>query len=150
MPQETITVGRETLAFRVDSELSGGALLAFDVQMPPGGGPPMLHRHDPFELYRVESGEFSFYVEDDRGTVRRTIARTGSVVPIPGGREHTVRNESDAPARAFVVFSPGGPMESFARGAGALAAGGEPQPSEVLSLAAAHGIEITRALEEVS
>lgn len=30
--------------------------------MPPAGGPPALHRHDPAELYRVERREFSFYL----------------------------------------------------------------------------------------
>ncbi len=60
-------------------------------------------------------------------------------VAIPGGREHTIRNESAAEARAFVVFAPGAPMERFARAAAAGTA-------DVIALAAAHGIEITRPL----
>jgi oxalate decarboxylase/phosphoglucose isomerase-like protein (cupin superfamily) len=142
---ELITVGTEEIALRVTSEDSGGALLVFDVRMPPGGGPPALHRHDPFELYRVDRGELAFYVADDGGEVRRAVAGPGAVVAIPGGREHTIRNESGAEARAMVVFTPGEAMEGFARGAGELST-----PDEVMALAAAHGIEITRPLAAVS
>ena len=75
--------------------------------MPPGGGPPMLHRHDAFEAYRVDAGELAFYLESEGGEVTRTVAGPGSVVAIPGGREHTIRNESGAEAEALVVFTPG-------------------------------------------
>ena len=44
----------------------------------------------------------------------------------------------------------GSAMERFTRAAGALAVGGEPQASDVMSLAAEHGIELTRGLEEVA
>ncbi len=142
---ETITVGTEEIVLHVTSDDSGGALLVFDVRMPPGGGPPALHRHDPFELYRVDHGELAFYVEDDGGDVRRDVAGPGTVVAIPGGREHTIRNESGDEARTMVVFTPGEAMEGFARGAGALST-----PGELMTLAAAHGIEITRPLAAVS
>ena len=72
------------------------------------------------------------------------------MVPIPGGREHTIRNEGGSEGRALVVFSPGAAMERFTRAAGALAADGEPQIGEVMSLAAEHGVELTRGLEGVS
>lgn len=141
---ESFRVGTDALTIRVTSEESGGAIAAIEVQMPAGGGPPMLHRHDPFELYRVENGELAFYVEDDDGAVKRTVGGAGSVVSIPGGREHTIRNESGEDARAFVVFSPGAPMERFVRAAGAL---GKPDVQEVLELASAHGIEMTGPVE---
>jgi mannose-6-phosphate isomerase-like protein (cupin superfamily) len=146
---DRITVGSEQLTVRVSTAQSGGSLFAFEVEMPPGGGPPALHRHDSFELYRVHSGAFTFYLERADGTVTRKIAEAGTVVPIPGGREHTVRNESAATARALVVFAPGAEMEGFARDAGALVARGDAGPAELTSLARAHGIQITRGLEEV-
>jgi len=40
-------------------------LAAYDVVLPPGGGPPMLHRHAACELYRIERGRLAFYIEDD-------------------------------------------------------------------------------------
>ena len=48
------------------------------------------------------------------------------------------------------MYSPGAPMEAFAREAAALAEAGPPPIGRVFEVAAAHGIEITRALEEVA
>jgi mannose-6-phosphate isomerase-like protein (cupin superfamily) len=144
---DRIVVGKDEVTFRLTSDESDGALVALEVRIPAGGGPPMLHRHDPFELYRVERGELAFYLEGERQTVTRTVAGAGSVVAIPGGREHTVRNESGEESTAFVVFSPGSEMERFVRAVGDL---GEPGIEEVLALAAAHGVELTRPLEEVA
>ncbi len=147
-PADEIRVGRERIRFKVTSKQSGGEVAVFEVRMPPGGGPPMLHRHEPFELYRVLSGELAVYIEGRDGAVRRTVAGPGTVVPIGAGLEHTVRNESDEEAEAVVVFSPGEPMERFARAAGDLGRGGPPSEDEVMALARAHGIEVTRSIEE--
>jgi mannose-6-phosphate isomerase-like protein (cupin superfamily) len=145
---DEIRVGRERIRFKVTSEQSGGEVAVFEVRMPPGGGPPMLHRHEPFELYRVRSGELAIYLEGKDGAVRRTVAGPGTVVPIGAGLEHTVRNESDEEAEAVVVFSPGEPMQRFARVAGDLGRGGPPAEDEVMAVAEAHGIELTRSIEE--
>src|SRR3954453_8752402 len=77
------------------------------------------------------------------GAVTRTVAGPGAVVPIAGGREHTIRNEANGPAAADVVFSPREAMERFARAAAALE-----DPLEVLALAEAHGIEMTRSTDD--
>ena len=60
------------------------------------------------------------------------------MIHIPGGRSHSVRNESAAEARAFVVFSPGAEMERFVRAAAEL---GAPSPADVAALAERHGIQ---------
>ena len=143
---DEVTVGGDRIAFTVTSEQSAGEVAVLDVRIPPGGGPPMLHRHDPFELYRVRRGELAIYLEGADGAVTRTVAGPGTVVPIAGGLEHTVRNESDDEVQAAVIFSPGGPMEQFARAAGEL--GRDPAPDDVVALARAHGIEITRPIED--
>ena len=131
---DTLSVGTDELIFRVTSAESDGALLAVEVRLPAGGGPPALHRHAAAEIYRVERGELAIYVEDSR-----IAAGPGAVVSIPGGRAHTVRNETDAEARAYVVFAPGTEIERFMRAAGALTA---PGPAEVMALAERHGIEM--------
>lgn len=138
-PADEIRVGRDRIRFKVTSEQSGGEVAVFEVRMPPGGGPPLLHRHEPFELYRVRSGELTIYLEGGDGAVTRTVVGPGAVVPIGSGLEHTVRNESDEDAEAVVVFSPGEAMERFARAAG---------EDEVMALARAHGIELTRSTDE--
>lgn len=135
-------VGNDETRIRVSSEQTGGTMLAIDVQMSAGGGPPGLHRHPPEELYRIESGQLTIYLEDDDGEVQRIVADPATVVHIPGGRAHTVRNESQGEARAYVAFTPGTAMENFMTAAAKLAGAGSPEIEDVLALAQRHGIEM--------
>lgn len=144
---ERLRVGGDVMDLRVGSAETAGAVLAYDVVLPPGGGPPHLHRHEAVEVVRVEEGEVTFYLAAETGIDRR-VARAGDVVCIAGSREHTIRNESPEPARAFTVLSPGEQMEGFARAAAAL--GTEATADRVAELARAAGIEITRPLETVA
>jgi mannose-6-phosphate isomerase-like protein (cupin superfamily) len=116
----------------IDIKVSSEELLVAEVRMAAGGGPPGLHRHDAAEVYRVDEGELAIYVDGERRTTR-----AGEVVHIPGGAAHTIRNESGAPARALVVFSPGAEMEAFVR---AVAAAPPRRPEDVMALAERHGI----------
>ena len=125
---DKLLVGSDEIVLRVSSD----AILAAEVRIPPGGGPPALHRHDPDEVYRVERGTLTLYTEAGGQELG-----PGDVAHIPGGQPHTVRNESDADVAAYVVFSPGAPMERFFRAAAALEPGGD-----VFALAARHGMEI--------
>ncbi|HYP47414.1 MAG TPA: cupin domain-containing protein [Thermoleophilaceae bacterium] len=147
LPDE-LKVGSERLTFRVTSEQSDGQVAVMQVRMPAGGGPPLLHRHDAFELYRVESGKLTFYLEGENGAVTRSVVGPGGVVPIAGGLEHTIRNESSDDAEAVVLFSPGEEMERFVRAASELSRGRAPQPHELVALAEAHGIGMTRSVED--
>jgi len=112
-PPDPVLVGGDEITFRVTSAESDGALVAFAVRMPAGGGPPVLHRHDASSTSRTSEGP-------------------------------------SEEARALVVFAPGAATERFAREAGALAARGPAEMDDVLALAAAHGIEMTRPLEEAA
>jgi mannose-6-phosphate isomerase-like protein (cupin superfamily) len=143
--QRTIRVGSDLLDVVVSGEESSGAAFAARVTIPAGGGPPMLHRHDSFELYRIDEGELCFYRAGDGEQVERTVAATGELVAIPGGQEHTIRNESQREAHALVVFAPGTDMEPFFRAAAAL---DEPAPEAVMALAAEHGIQTTRPIPD--
>lgn len=139
---ERLTMGTDQIAVLASSTQTGGALFAALVRMPPGGGPPVMHRHDPAEVYHVLSGELTFYVGLPDGTAARTAVRAGEVMPLAGRTPHTIRNESDGPAEAFVVHTPGGAMEGFTRAAATLAASGEPTMDDVLAIAQEHGIEL--------
>jgi mannose-6-phosphate isomerase-like protein (cupin superfamily) len=127
---ERLKVGHDEITLHVDSERSGGTMVAAEVTIPAGGGPPALHRHPSVELYRVQRGELALYLGDER-----ISAGEGAVVHIPGGTAHTIRNETDAEAQAFVVFTPGTEMERFVRAVAA-------SPGDVLALAREHGIEM--------
>jgi mannose-6-phosphate isomerase-like protein (cupin superfamily) len=101
-----------------------------------------MHRHDPGEVYYVIDGEFTFYIGGFGTPIQRITAEPGQVVPLAGGTPHTVRNESDGEAVAFVVHAPGAPMENFSRAAAALASDGTPNVEAVLAIAQRHGIEL--------
>ncbi|WCB96086.1 hypothetical protein DSM104299_04841 [Baekduia alba] len=131
-------VGTDQITIRVSAAETGGTVLAADVRMPAGGGPPLLHRHDAAEIYRVDAGELAIYLEDEHGTVTRRATRAGDVVHIPSGHAHTIRNESAAPSRAYVLFAPGDAMERFVHAAAALA--DPPAPEAVAAVARRHGV----------
>jgi mannose-6-phosphate isomerase-like protein (cupin superfamily) len=139
---ERLMLGTDELTVLAASTDTGGALLAAKLRMPPGGGPPMMHRHAPGEVYYVIEGEFTFYSGGFGTPVERAIAGPGQVVSLAGGTPHTIRNESDKDAVAFVVHAPAAPMEDFSRAAAALAAAGNPSVEAVLETAQRHGIEM--------
>jgi mannose-6-phosphate isomerase-like protein (cupin superfamily) len=145
---EQLQVGADRITVLVKSEESPGGIFAAEVLMPAGGGPPMMHRHAPGEVYRVEEGEFAFYLGRCDGSVERRVAREGETVHIRGAQSHTIRNESERDARAFVVYSPGAPMERFVRAAAELAGSGPPDPALVSGVARRHGIEVTGPLPQ--
>jgi mannose-6-phosphate isomerase-like protein (cupin superfamily) len=137
--REHLSLGGDEVTILATCAETGGALFAVEMRMPPGGGPPVMHRHEPGEVYRVMQGEFTFYSEE-AGGVRRFTAGAGQVVPLAGGTPHTVRNESSAEAVAFVVHAPGAPMETFSR---AVAAAGDAlDMAAALEIAQRCGIEL--------
>ena len=56
-----VMLGTDELTVLATSVETGGALFAAEIRMPPGGGPPVMHRHEPGEVYYVIEGEFIFY-----------------------------------------------------------------------------------------
>ena len=132
--REKVQIGTEEATILLNAQQTQGDVFALEVMMPPGGGPPVPHRHAPAELYRVESGELTLYVEGDDGSLDARTAAAGDVVHIPGSRLHTIRNESNRDARALAIFIPGAAMEAFFRGAS------ESDPAEIARIAQRHGI----------
>jgi mannose-6-phosphate isomerase-like protein (cupin superfamily) len=94
------------------------------------------------EIYYVLEGEFTIHVGEADVTPRPVTAIAGDVVPLPGGTPHTIRNQSDVDAVAFVVHAPGPVMEGFSRAVAATATERSLGIEDVLSLAARHGIEM--------
>ena len=141
---QQLSLGTEEASVVASASETNGALFAINLRMHPGGGPPVMHRHDPGEVYYVIDGEFTFYfyVQDMDGHVQRRTAQTGETVPLAVGTPHTVRNESATDAVAFVVHAPGAPMEGFLHAAAGLAASGQTGMEPVLAIAAQHGIEL--------
>jgi mannose-6-phosphate isomerase-like protein (cupin superfamily) len=136
---ETIMLGPDETVILASCADTNDDLFAVEVRMQPGGGPPVMHSHEPSEIYFVKEGVFSIYVGED-GDVRRIRAAAGDVVPLRGGTPHTVRNEGDRVAVAHVVHTPGRPMESFVREVGAMAVDGPPAMEDAMRVAMQNGI----------
>ena len=141
LPVEKLRVGNDEITILATVEETAGHLFALEIRMPPGGGPPVMHRHAPSEVYRVLSGELTFYTTGPDGPARRT-AGPGETVTLAGNTPHNIRNESAADAVAFCVHAPGAAMEGFVRAAAELAADGAPAMDDVLAVAQRHGIEM--------
>ena len=147
---EVLRVGSELATVLATTKETNGDLFAVELRMPPGGGPPVMHRHAPSEIYRVLSGEFTFYLTESDGAATRRVARAGETVTLAGNTPHTVRNESLEDAVAFQVHAPGGPMEGFIRSAAELAADHSPTIEEVLAIAERNGIELLGPIPDVA
>ena len=143
-----MTLGTDEVVVLTSSEDTNGDIYAVLLRMPPGGGPPLMHRHAPSEVYHVLQGELVFYVGHADGAVDRVPVAAGQVMPLAGGTPHTIRNESDTEAVAFGVHTPGRVMEGFTRAAAALAADSAPSMDRVLALAEEHGIEMLGPIPE--
>lgn len=137
---ETLRVGHDEITVLAGSADTGGDLFAVELRMAAGGGPPVMHRHAPSEVYRVLAGEMTFYITGADGRTNRQVAGAGQTVTLAGNTPHTIRNESDSESAAFVVHTPGTAFEGFVRAGAALAADGEPTMDEVLTIAAQNGI----------
>ncbi|MGB9634600.1 MAG: cupin domain-containing protein [Chloroflexaceae bacterium] len=62
---------------------ASGAQLVVEVRVPPGGGPPMLHRHQPAETFYVLEGEFEISTADASNRLSAVRIGPGDTLSIP-------------------------------------------------------------------
>jgi quercetin dioxygenase-like cupin family protein len=105
------------------SEDSGGKVAIVEVLVPPRWAGPPLHRHAFDEAFYVLDGRLTFQVGDELLT-----ATEGQFAYARGGRNHTLANLRDDPARYLLTITPAGFERYFDRVA-AENAGIEPPPS---------------------
>ena len=125
-----------SIAVRLDQERTAGSLGLVEQTIPAGYPGPAMHVHPDFdETFYVLSGGIALRIGDDA-----VVADGGSVAFIPRGVPHTFANPGPAPARMLVLVTPGGFEAYFEALADALtAAGGLPEPPELVALGIAHG-----------
>ena len=93
---------------RISSRQTEGAYCVCEMTTLPGDGVP-LHVHDrDEEFYYILEGAFEMQAGEERFT-----AEAGSLVVIPRDVPHSFRNAGDVPARALMIFRPGGFDEMF-------------------------------------
>jgi hypothetical protein len=73
-------LGTDEITVLATGDQTGGDLFAVAIRMPPGGGPPVMHRHEPSEIYHVTGGQFAFYIVDADGSVHRVVAGLARIV----------------------------------------------------------------------
>src|ERR671917_2174830 len=121
----------ELVTYKTTGEQTGGAYSLFEVESPPGGGPPPHVQHREDEAFWVLEGEYEFL---GREQTLRAVA--GSLVYVPKGSLHAHVNRGEGPARMLVSQTPGGSHERFFEEVEEADGAGIPE------LAADYGIEI--------
>jgi mannose-6-phosphate isomerase-like protein (cupin superfamily) len=96
---------------------TSGKLLVIEVNVPPGGGPPVLHRHGYAETFLFQEGEFEVSTVDEGYAPITFRIGAGDNVSIPSMVWHNFKNVGDVPGRFVAVHSPA-VMEDFMREVG--------------------------------
>jgi mannose-6-phosphate isomerase-like protein (cupin superfamily) len=107
-------VGGDVTTIKASSRDTSGDLLVLDVTVPPGGGPPVLHRHGYSEVFLFQEGEFEVSMADGDHALSTVRVAAGDTVAIPSMAWHNFKNVGPIPGRFIAVHSPA-VMEDFVR-----------------------------------
>jgi quercetin dioxygenase-like cupin family protein len=110
-----IGVVGDTYTVLLSGPQTSGRFCAFDMHIPPGGG-PAPHRHDFEETFTMLEGEL---LVTFRG--KEVTLRAGDTLHVPANAPHQIHNASEAPVRCLCICSPAG-QEDFFREVGVLVA----------------------------
>lgn len=100
--------------FKADGAETDDRYCVSEWSVEPGASGPGPHHHDEnVELFLVTEGTMAFLVGEEW-----IDAPAGTFLRIPAGMTHDFANRTEAPARAFNVFIPGGFEAPFASWAG--------------------------------
>ena len=112
--EEHLLVGTDVTTIKASGRHTAGDLLVLEGTVPPGGGPPVLHRHVSSEVFLFLEGEFEVSTVDDDHTLVTFEVSAGDSVSIPSMAWHNFKNVGSAPGRFLAIHSPAA-MEDFAR-----------------------------------
>jgi quercetin dioxygenase-like cupin family protein len=137
--RDEIVVGQIVIRFLLEGEESGGAVAAFEFDVPAGAKVPIAHTHDAYDetVYGLE------------GTLTWTVAGTprevgpGDILHIPRGVVHHFDNAGTIDARALAVVTPGILGPDYFRDVAAVlaaAAGGPPDVAAMVAVMRRHGL----------
>jgi mannose-6-phosphate isomerase-like protein (cupin superfamily) len=96
---------------------TSGKLLVLEVTVPPGGGPPVFHRHEYSEVFLFQEGEFEVSTVDENYVSSTTRVGAGDTVSIPSMVWHNFKNVGKVSGKFTAVHSPA-VMEDFMREVG--------------------------------
>ena len=99
---------------KASGEGTSDKLLVLEVTVPPGGGPPVLHRHEYSEVFLFQEGEFEITTTDGDQAPSAVRVAAGDTVAIPSMAWHNFKNVGSTPGTFVAVHSPA-VMENFVR-----------------------------------
>ncbi len=118
----------------LDGEQTGGTLSVIMSPTVPGDSPPLhVHEHDD-ELFLVVEGTISYFLDD-----HWTDVGPGGVVYFPKGTPHCYRNNGTTIGHHWIITTPSGFEQFFARFAEELRRSDGPDPQRVMSIMEEHG-----------
>lgn len=107
-------VGTDVTTVKASGQNTSGNLLVLEVTVPPGGGPPVLHRHAYSEVFRFLEGEFEISTLDATDALSTVEATAGDTVSVPSMVWHNFKNVGTTPGKFLAIHSPA-VMEAFMR-----------------------------------
>lgn len=116
-----LIVVTDIITLKAVAEDTSDAILFVEVIVPPGGGPPFLHRHKPAEVFYILEGEFEVRTADEAGVIEAIQIGAGSTIRIPSMAWHNYKNIGSQNGRFLASLSPAG-IEEFFREVGRPAA----------------------------
>lgn len=111
---EHLLVVTDVVTIKASGQDTSGNLLVLDVIVPPGGGPPTLHRHVSSETFRLLEGEFEFITLDPNNALSTTKVTAGDTLSIPSMVWHNFKNVGATSGKFIAIHSPAG-LEAFIR-----------------------------------
>lgn len=124
------------IRFVLGPEQTAGMLTLGLATVPPGNGPPPHVHRDEDEMFIIVEGRYGVLAGGEW-----TEVGPGAVVYVPRGSVHTFRNVGEGPGRHWVLTTPSGFEQFYARCEAVFAAPGAPDMGGILAIAAEHGIE---------
>ena len=112
--EEHWLVGTDVTTIKASGRDTSGNLLVLEVNVPPGGGPPVLHRHGYAETFLFQEGEFEVSTLDADDALSTVRVTAGDTVSIPSMAWHNFKNVGAAPGKFIAIHSPA-VMEAFMR-----------------------------------
>ncbi len=137
--REEIRIGQLAIRFLVEGDASDGAVAVFEFDVPAGARLPIAHSHDGYEetIYGL-NGVLTWTVD---GTA--TDVGPGEAICIRRGAVHRFDNNGDVDATGLGIATPGVIGPDYFREIAAVlqaAAGGPPDPAELVAVMRRHGI----------
>lgn len=132
----------DAIQVKLSGEQTAGSKVVILGSVPAGGGPPPHIHHNEDELFLIITGSFRFLMADGWSDP----VGAGAVVYTPRGVRHTFQNVGETPAQYWVIATPSGFEQFFARCADVFSHAVAPDIAQIVAIGAEHGIEFVPPL----